>query len=134
MVKSELTTYEGVSMALVVKRIKGKLYVYEEYRIGRKVITKYIGPLEEIVRLYQISRLQSQVNYKLGRRELRRLSKAIAREVVNSIRNSKSTNVASWWARGDLNPGPPPCEGGVLTRLDDGPVKNSYILVIGRGF
>ncbi len=26
-----------------------------------------------------------------------------------------------WWARGDLNPGPPPCEGGVLTRLDDGP-------------
>ena len=27
----------------------------------------------------------------------------------------------NWWARGDLNPGPPPCEGGVLTRLDDGP-------------
>jgi hypothetical protein len=26
-----------------------------------------------------------------------------------------------WWARGDLNPGPPPCEGGVLSRLDDGP-------------
>ena len=26
-----------------------------------------------------------------------------------------------WWARGDLNPGPPPCQGGVLTRLDDGP-------------
>jgi hypothetical protein len=26
-----------------------------------------------------------------------------------------------WWARGDLNPGPPPCEGGVLTGLDDGP-------------
>ena len=26
-----------------------------------------------------------------------------------------------WWARGDLNPGPPPCKGGVLTRLDDGP-------------
>ena len=22
-----------------------------------------------------------------------------------------------------MNPGPPPCEGGVLTRLDDGPTK-----------
>jgi hypothetical protein len=29
--------------------------------------------------------------------------------------------VIGWWARGDLNPGPPPCEGGVLSRLDDGP-------------
>ena len=29
--------------------------------------------------------------------------------------------VVGWWARGDLNPGPPPCQGGVLTRLDDGP-------------
>ena len=26
-----------------------------------------------------------------------------------------------WWARGDLNPGPPPRQGGVLTGLDDGP-------------
>ncbi len=26
-----------------------------------------------------------------------------------------------WWARGDSNPGPPPCKGGVLTGLDDGP-------------
>ncbi len=29
-----------------------------------------------------------------------------------------------WWARGDSNPGPPPCEGGVLTRLDDGPIQS----------
>ena len=29
-----------------------------------------------------------------------------------------------WWARGDLNPGPPPCKGGVLTRLDDGPTNH----------
>ena len=27
-----------------------------------------------------------------------------------------------WWARGGSNPGPPPCEGGVITRLDHGPV------------
>ena len=38
----------------------------------------------------------------------------------------------SWWARGDLNPGPPPCKGGVLTRLDDGPAQpeDSRYLVI----
>ncbi len=27
-----------------------------------------------------------------------------------------------WWARGGSNPGPPPCEGGVITRLDHGPI------------
>ncbi len=32
---------------------------------------------------------------------------------------------AGWWGRGDLNPGPPPCKGGVLTRLDDGPLHSS---------
>ena len=30
------------------------------------------------------------------------------------------------WARGDLNPGPPPRKGGVLTRLDDGPIQLDY--------
>ncbi len=28
---------------------------------------------------------------------------------------------SAWWARGGLNPGPPPCEGGVITSLDHGP-------------
>ena len=37
-----------------------------------------------------------------------------------------------WWARGDLNPGPPPCEGGVLSRLDDGPP--GWIVLVGLGF
>ncbi|ACS32817.1 SSV1 integrase-like protein, N-fragment [Thermococcus gammatolerans EJ3] len=23
--------------------------------------------------------------------------------------------VCNWWARGDSNPGPPPCKGGVIT-------------------
>ncbi|MEM1720138.1 MAG: hypothetical protein QW496_04755, partial [Desulfurococcaceae archaeon] len=27
----------------------------------------------------------------------------------------------------DLNPGPPPCEGGVLTRLDYGPTHHNHI-------
>ena len=34
-----------------------------------------------------------------------------------------------WWARGDLNPGPPPCKGGVLTRLDDGPAPSKELQV-----
>ena len=29
-----------------------------------------------------------------------------------------------WWARGDSNPGPPPCQGGVITSLDHGPSPN----------
>ncbi len=39
-----------------------------------------------------------------------------------------------WWARGDLNPGPPPCKGGVLTRLDDGPAPqrhSRYVVIDG---
>ena len=36
-----------------------------------------------------------------------------------------------WWARGDLNPGPPPCEGGVLTRLDDGPTAHGVSSPLG---
>ncbi len=28
-----------------------------------------------------------------------------------------------WWARGDSNPGPPPCQGGVITSLDHGPAR-----------
>ncbi len=26
-----------------------------------------------------------------------------------------------------MNPGPPPCEGGVLTRLDDGPFSSVFV-------
>ncbi len=36
-------------MGYVVKRIKGRLYVYEQYRRNGKVVTKYVGPLERIV-------------------------------------------------------------------------------------
>ncbi len=38
------------------------------------------------------------------------------------------------WARGDLNPGPPPRKGGVLTGLDDGPAQASLIIEICWGF
>ena len=34
------------------------------------------------------------------------------------------------WARPDSNRGPPPCEGGVLTRLDDEPLYSEYIITL----
>ncbi len=74
---------------------------------------------------------------RLSKRDLRRLARmllqeygkaidsAVARlcpqgQVVNAKENGREAS-GNWWARGDLNPGPPPCQGGVLTRLDDGP-------------
>ncbi len=53
---------EALGRKFVVKRITKKLksdgsirtyyYVYEQYRVGKKVITRYIGSLEEIVKFY----------------------------------------------------------------------------------
>ncbi len=39
-------------LGIVVKRVKGKPYVYEQYRKDGIVVTKYIGPLEEMVWVY----------------------------------------------------------------------------------
>ncbi len=39
-------------------------------------------------------------------------------------KNGRSRLRVGWWARWDLNPGPPPRKGGVLTRLDDGPIRD----------
>ncbi len=80
---------------------------------------------------------------KLSKRDIWRLAKILLHEyekaidstverlvvktsVVNSMGNPQDAN-GEWWARGDLNPGPPPCEGGVLTRLDDGPIASRGI-------
>ncbi|GEM_PF-3819412 len=41
-----------VKMTLVVKRVKGHLYVYEPYRVNGRVVTKYIGSLEELARIF----------------------------------------------------------------------------------
>ncbi|MEM4847071.1 MAG: putative integrase [Thermosphaera sp.] len=35
----------SLGMTLVVKKVKGKLYVYEQYRVNGQVYTRYIGPL-----------------------------------------------------------------------------------------
>ena len=74
---------------------------------------------------------------KLSKRDIRRLVRVLLQEydkaitraveklcVVNSTGNQQET-IENWWARGDLNPGPPPRQGGVLTRLDDGPPRST---------
>ena len=70
-------------MTLIVKRIRGKPYVYEQYRLGNKVVTKYIGSLEEIVRIYQIFKLRNMVNYRITKRDIKRITKDLVEEVVN---------------------------------------------------
>ncbi|NPA99533.1 MAG: hypothetical protein GXO43_09155 [Crenarchaeota archaeon] len=47
-------------MAIVVKRVKGKLYVYDQYRVNGRVKTFYIDPLEEMARIYQIYQAGSE--------------------------------------------------------------------------
>ena len=122
-------------MGLTVKRIHGRLYVYEQYRVDGRLVTKYIGPLEEMARVYQLYKSLGKVE-RLSKRDLRRLARILLQEYLEALerkcREVKSKSEANaqpnlamekWWARGDLNPGPPPCQGGVLTRLDDGPSR-----------
>ena len=106
-----------IQLGFMIKRVKGKQYVYEYVRINGKPIVKYVGPLEEIVRTYQALRAGITVNHRLKSREIRALSTHIVDNLMKNIQ--KTMNF--WWARGDSNPGPPPRQGGVLTELDDGP-------------
>jgi len=77
---------DGIGMTLIVKKVRRKLYVYEQYRIGNRVVTKYIGPLEEIVRVFQLYRLSNgQVNYKISKRDLKWMSRRIAMDVVSLL-------------------------------------------------
>ena len=77
-------------MTLVVKRIKGRLYVYDEYRVNGKVKTFYIGPLEEMARVYQVYKSLRKVE-KLTKRDVRRPARALLEEYVRklSVVNSK---------------------------------------------
>ena len=38
-----------IVLGYVVKKIKGRLYVYEQYRSNGKVVTKYVAPLDRVV-------------------------------------------------------------------------------------
>ena len=47
-------------MGWVVKRIRGRQYLYYQRRIAGKVVTKYIGPLDLIARVYLEWKKQSK--------------------------------------------------------------------------
>jgi len=86
-----------------VKRVKGRLYVYEYVRINGKPIVRYVAPLEVLVRTYEAVQAGITVNQAWKPRTLRRLASYI---VDNLMRNSK----AGWWTGRDLNPGPLGCK------------------------
>ena len=104
---SELSTIGDVSLGLIVKRVKGKLYVYEYVRVNGRAVEKYIGPLEEIVRTYQALKAQITVIGRVRTKDLRPLAQYIADNLMENLKEA--------WSRGrDLNPGPPPYQGGAL--------------------
>ena len=39
-------------MPYVVKKIAGKQYVYKQFRVGKKVLSIYVGPLDKIAEFY----------------------------------------------------------------------------------
>ncbi len=72
-------------MGYVVKRIKGRLYVYLQYRENSRVVTRYVGPLERIVEEYKRCK-------DMGLR----------------------CEASAWWTGRDLNPGPLGCKPSAL--------------------
>ena len=100
---SELSIIGRVGLGLMVKKVKGKLYVYEYVRVNGKPIVKYVGPLEEIVRAYEALKAGLTVNQAWKPRELRRLAQYI-------VDNLMGKGKAGWWTGRDLNPGPLGCK------------------------
>ncbi len=99
-------------LGFLVKRVKGKLYVYEYLGIeGGKRIVKYVGPLEAMVRTYQALNAGITVNHKLTRKELRKLAEYIVDNLTHKHRKQQREE---WWTGRDLNPGPPGCKPGAL--------------------
>ena len=85
-------------MGLMVKRVKGHLYVYEYIRLSRnRYVVKYIGSLEEIVRTYQAFKaglIVNQANRVFKRSQLKQLAEMIVdnflqkqgEEYINMVR------------------------------------------------
>jgi len=88
-------------MTYVAKKIKGKWYVYQQYRVGNKVYTRFVGPLETVATAYELHKLN--VNYPLNSRELSKVKKAIAQEVVSKLLENTSHRCGGR----DSNPGRP---------------------------
>ncbi len=77
---------------IILRERKGRYYVYKLETINGEVKETYVGPLADVVETYE--KLKD---------------------------SSGGVGVSPTWARWDLNPGSSPCEGDVLTKLDDGP-------------
>ena len=81
----------------ILRERKGRYYVYKLENVNGEIKERYVGPLIDVVETYlKLEKYQWECG------------------------------VPPQWARWDLNPGPPPRQGGVLTRLDDGPT-NLYL-------
>ncbi len=100
-------------MGYTLKDVKDNLYVYKEYKINGRVVTRYIGPLKKITRKWQAARVVNSngaVNYQLHPRVLRKLESTLVKEVVNFLEN----RLGEWWTGRDLNPGPLGCQPSAL--------------------
>ncbi len=79
----------------IIRQIKGRYYVYKIENVDGEAKERYVGSLADVVETYL--KLKANSSEGLG------------------------VSPKPTWARWDLNPGPLPCKGSVLTRLDDGP-------------
>ena len=69
-------------MTLSVKRIYGKLYVYDQWREGGRIVSKYIGPLEKIVDLRRVVKSRDSFNYNSFDEVIERVREEVRRGVV----------------------------------------------------
>ncbi|GEM_PF-6139477 len=76
--------------------------------------TFYIGPLEEMARIYQVYKSLGKVK-KLTKRDLRRLARILLEEYMKRMRVVTPRRLMEVWCGGrDLNPGSPAWGAGVL--------------------
>jgi len=72
-------------MGFSAKRIHGKPYVYWQERVGKRVVTRYIAPLESLViRSFFVVNLP---NYRPADHQFNNLVRTIVEEVVKSLRS-----------------------------------------------
>ena len=105
--KGELTKLGVTYVGIIIKKVKGRYYVYEYARVSGKPVYRYVGPLEEVVRVYEAVKAGITVNHTkrvMRTKDLRRLARMIADNLMEVLKNPDD---ACWWARGDSNPGPP---------------------------
>ncbi len=103
MPREKIVTLGKAGLTIVVKKVKGHLYVYDEYRLDGKVITDYIGPLEEMARVFQVYKSLGKVE-KLSKRDLRRLAKLIVEEIVKKMNVVNSSSQRSGKGSGIAGP------------------------------